>query len=297
MASLSLLAMPAQGVGYIGDHVYLSSDMGLTWRCNGRTSGGTLVRGATAADIDHCLCLALPDQGPQAGLASLGDMNAGIIVGITGVCHQIANRILRPCKLDVSRVNGYAFTLTIYGKWGRRPWVEWSRCGSRVTGPSSTMPGGSTGRARRRDLSFIFMTDPQAQSRSWMDIMNGRGSENGDTLEEAYERFGYEAPEARRAEIEGLLEEQLGRAVDDEEKARIVEEHQRFHAQQDRILARLAEDALSPEPGMATLTEARVRFFSRCDAILGHERFVRLFGGDLATATEELEALKATSGR
>ena len=127
--------------------------------------------------------------------------------------------------------------------------------------------------------------------------MNDRGSGNDDRLDAVYERFGYESPQARRAEIEGLLDEQLGREVDDEEKTRIVEEHRRFHAQQDRILARLADDSLPPEPGRAALAEVRVRFFANCDAILGHDRFARLFGGDLGRAVEELETLTPTGAR
>lgn len=144
------------------------------------------------------------------------------------------------------------------------------------------------------------MTDPKLARRSnaRMGSMNDRGSGKGDRLGAAYDRHGYESPQARRAEIESLLDEQLGRDIDGEVRARIVDEHLRFHAQQDRILARLSADGPPlPEPDLAALAELRVRFFTNCNAILGHDRFARLFGADLGSATRELEGLALTGAR
>src|SRR5229473_4466627 len=79
-ATLEGWAIPALYASFF-DHTYVVSSCGLRWGCHGRSTGGNLLRGRVGNSI-IADCLAQP-----TGLA-------GIKYGITGVCHQIANRIL-----------------------------------------------------------------------------------------------------------------------------------------------------------------------------------------------------------
>lgn len=70
------------------DHTYVISSDGHVWGCGGRSAGGTIIC-AGVGNTAKADCLAQPDS------------QAGIIYGSTGVCHQIANRILSPAGQTV----------------------------------------------------------------------------------------------------------------------------------------------------------------------------------------------------
>ncbi len=86
----------------------------------GQSQGGRIVcRGS--GNLGLARCLAGPDG--QAGLA----------YGVTGVCHQIANRILYPASIRVERAKGYNRSFRFYGDYGADLgmgpyWPERPRC-------------------------------------------------------------------------------------------------------------------------------------------------------------------------
>lgn len=47
--------------------------------------------------------------------------------GVDGVCHQLANQVLYPCGLTVSKARGYRLSSAIYGTYGRRHLEWWDR--------------------------------------------------------------------------------------------------------------------------------------------------------------------------
>ena len=109
------------------DHTYVTSSAHHVWPCFGRSSGGRPVcRGA--GDIDKADCLSNPLS------------QAGIAYGVTGVCHQAANRILYPSGLTVSVARGYRWSVFSYGAYGKdattrdnfspagNPWPELIAC-------------------------------------------------------------------------------------------------------------------------------------------------------------------------
>lgn len=103
------------------DHTYVTSSNGHVWRCWGRSSGGTQIC-AGNANTDQADCLSQPNS------------TAGIIYGATGVCHQMANRILYPSGQTVSRARGYGYFGSSY-MWGTYgipkgifPWTELQTC-------------------------------------------------------------------------------------------------------------------------------------------------------------------------
>jgi len=100
-----------------GEHTYVVSDAGERWSCNGRADGGREIC-AGSGDAALAACLARADG------------TAGIVYGFTGVCHQIANRILWPADVRVERAAGYSFSLVCYGHYGahRQRWPELDVC-------------------------------------------------------------------------------------------------------------------------------------------------------------------------
>jgi hypothetical protein len=83
------------------DHTYVASDDRYgPWGCFGRDSGGRPV--ASGQGSSACAdCLSKPID-PLAAPPVYG----GLRYGITGVCHQAANRILRPAGVTVAGVQG-----------------------------------------------------------------------------------------------------------------------------------------------------------------------------------------------
>ena len=119
MAGVSSAVLEARAVPLaprsVFDHTYVVSSCGLRWGCRGRSAGGGLLRShvgsSTIAD-----CLAGPNG--EAGIRYLR----------TGVCHQIANRILYPASITVAGCGGYALSVSLWGETGPRPWPELQTC-------------------------------------------------------------------------------------------------------------------------------------------------------------------------
>ncbi len=77
-----------------------------SWKCHGRDKGGEeICRGNGDLRIADCL--------------SHEDSNAGLIYGVSGVCHQMANRILLPAGVIVSDAKGFGLSTFTYGIYGQ----------------------------------------------------------------------------------------------------------------------------------------------------------------------------------
>src|ERR1700687_2853584 len=118
-ATLEGRALPV--VGRRGpDHTYAASSCGLRWGCWGRSAGGIQLSFAVgSSSIADCL--------------SQPNSEAGIRYGLTGVCHQTANRILHPAGITVASCGGYLVSVAAFGVHGRPPWPELSACYSGAT--------------------------------------------------------------------------------------------------------------------------------------------------------------------
>jgi len=91
------------------DHTYVTSNNPCqSWPCWGRGSGGKeICRGYGKYSL--------------ADYISQPNSHAGIEYGVTGVCHQTANRILYPARVIVSKARGYAASSYAYGTYGSSP--------------------------------------------------------------------------------------------------------------------------------------------------------------------------------
>jgi len=108
MASGMLTGHAVKMVGLPADHTYVTSSAGHIWNCNGRGAGGMAIC-VGSGNVDQADCLSNPLS------------HAGISYGITGVCHQMANRILYPAGQTVSRAQRYQWSCFMYGTYGKDP--------------------------------------------------------------------------------------------------------------------------------------------------------------------------------
>jgi hypothetical protein len=109
------------------DHTYAASDDGRVWPCFGRSSGGSPICSGSG-NVDRADCLSQPQS------------SAGLVYGVTGVCHQAANRILYPSSKMVSAARGYRWSVFTYGVYGNdirtflpyspkhTPWPQLAAC-------------------------------------------------------------------------------------------------------------------------------------------------------------------------
>ncbi len=103
--------------GLNADHTYVTSSDGNRWGCWGRDSGG------------HEICSGRGSV-TEADCLSQSSSHAGLVYGITGVCHQTANRILFPAKVIVNKAKGYWASVTVYGTYGTANLIslyEWKK--------------------------------------------------------------------------------------------------------------------------------------------------------------------------
>ena len=103
----------------IADHVYVK--MGHTYfECHGGYDNGKeMYKGM--GDLDYAIQTA-DGEATQTDGDTVNDGNAGIKYGWTGVCHQIANRILWTSQIVVDKAAGYSWSSLIYGPYGRGAW-------------------------------------------------------------------------------------------------------------------------------------------------------------------------------
>ena len=109
---LTGFAIPTQASNRV-DHTYVGLSSGFVCGCSGRAAGGEVIC-AAAGNIDRAECLATP----------AGD--AGIRYGVTGVCHQMANRILWPGGVTVLLARGARGSVFMWGLYGRDPLAAYS---------------------------------------------------------------------------------------------------------------------------------------------------------------------------
>jgi hypothetical protein len=129
----SAFVLPAFGTA-VADHTYVEID-GQAFGCWGRSAGGTfLVTGTGDAALG--ICLATPSG------------RAGVIYGRSGVCHQAANRILWPARVNVATAAGARASMLLWGTFGRdgnrkqysptaNPWLELTLCQAQLSSSAS----------------------------------------------------------------------------------------------------------------------------------------------------------------
>ncbi len=241
-------------------HTYVLSSLSDSWGCHGGTTGGTQVcAGPGSVSLARCI-----EGGDEAGIFYLR----------TGVCHQIANRILSPAGVIIPKANHRPVRASYlaFGEFGRNdPWVpadrRWPdrkhRCQS--GGAQAALARSSSGQVKTGVISS--MTEPTA---------------NVD-------------PDPR-AELSSLIEAGLGHSVDDDKLSALAMMQEHLQTRIGELGGMLADHKISPERYLDELNRAFDQASSTGEKILGREDFHRVFGelkadqlGDLSTFFAEFK--------
>lgn len=101
------------------EHTYVTSSDGYVWKCWGKSAGGQPICSGEGDSL-------------QADCLSQKNSHAGIIYGVTGVCHQTANRVLLPAQCIVSKAQKYWVTVMVYGTYGTKRFNSLAELRSRI---------------------------------------------------------------------------------------------------------------------------------------------------------------------
>jgi len=104
------------------DHTYCKVG-DIYYKCNGNdedSDDDEMYRGM--GDTEYARQTANGEEKKNSKGMTVNDGTAGIIYGLTGVCHQIANRILWTSQIRVDKANGYSLSTFFYGEYGKGRW-------------------------------------------------------------------------------------------------------------------------------------------------------------------------------
>lgn len=222
------------------DHTYVLSDQGHMWSCFGRSSGGqTLCSGQGNAAFADCL--------------SQPNSTAGLSYGITGVCHQAANRILYPAGTFVDNARGYRLSVFRFSVYGKGTWVELQACARlRATGRPPPPKGTPVSQSR---LTKIL--------KSFFDRFTSSGASED---------------QIRHAEFSALWDSSLGEDYALEKKSQISQLQAQMRRLQEELAGRFEIGQISSDEYLAKTQSITNDILTKCERILGPADFERLFG-------------------
>ncbi len=273
----------APGLGPAYEHTYVTSDDGYVWHCLGQSIGGRVLRfGSGSSAVADCVS----HPRAPAALPFIMPVYAGLRYGRDGVCHQMANRILRSANIDVSGARLYRQGLNAYGLYGRSAWPQWPQCLSSST-VASTGPGGGSG--------LSGGSDDMAQTRikERLDALYQRVQAEGSELS-----ADYGDPRLRQAEFNVMIDEMLGADYDPQKRSRLLEIQASLGARQSYLDAALDNGLIAGDAYLARLREALDDTAKAYAAVLGHKDYVTLFGAapDEASSLIDPSVLSTSPG-
>jgi hypothetical protein len=241
------------------DHAYVSSDDGYRWGCFGRDYGGENLRTA-GGDSAYADCLSRPLD-PYFRPTPV---YAGLRYGITGVCHQAANRLLKHAGISVEGIRGYGASRAIYGRYGRGGWSEEGEC-SRihsdvgVTPPPASIGGSPMSSSKSADIS------------RYLDELREKKFEALATAENAEDLF-----EARE-DLEDLFSTRLGKSYDPNKRALVSDLHHSLQIRRIALTAAMLGGKITTEQYFEEFNKEISGTFAKCEGILGKADFDKLF--------------------
>lgn len=264
MYDMSILTGYAIPTGFLGtDHTYVKSDNpAFTWACWGRSAGGReICRGSGNALFANCL--------------SQPNSYAGIVYGVTGVCHQTANRILFPAGITVSGAGGYWASVLAYGIYGTPASMpEWivrlAICkGVSGLGASKLLEADSTEKA----------SSPEGRERAYLQkVISIYSEEDGMPRKLNTETMKNKSISLSGEELKLMMEFRLGKSMDPEVASQILK-HQadflkdKYEMDQDFYGADLQIEAYA-QKGNDLFGD----LLRQVAEVIGKEQFEKIFG-------------------
>lgn len=194
----------------------------------------------------------------QAECISQG--NAGILYGLSGVCHQAANRVSFSAQLKATGAGGYPQSVFTFGEYGR------------------SFPGSKTWEAikrgcRSREITF----DENVSEDSRAKLSDTRYDER----EHPMVSISPDNEPSRLIELSELVQRGLGRGLSDEKFQKLSQIQMRLRDNQAEIARRLLLNEISREQYISLFDDILTTANDESETLLGSEDFKRIFGAKL----------------
>ena len=200
---------------------------------------------------------------------------------MTGVCHQIANRILYPAGILVDQARGYNRSFRFYDDYGAdlglgAYWPQLARCDYEIYGPSLQEDAAVFVAVESAAFEVDGLREPEAAY-----VM-----ENDPFVERSVRRMNL------------LLDRALGHRLDPGVRARVEQIAAATAARQRELVLAFENHEITPETYLDAFNELVATDFRRLDEVLGRDAFLAVFGEppDVAAKIIDPKAFAAAHG-
>ncbi|MBT9612216.1 MAG: hypothetical protein IV108_03000 [Burkholderiales bacterium] len=245
------------------DHTYVTCAGGYAWGCWGRSTGGKIICTGSGSSA-------------QANCISLPSSTAGLIYGVTGVCHQTANRILWPAGITVRKAKGYWASVLAYGTYGSDvpAWLirigvcststgEIPKCSAKgrtaLSISAREAPPDAKDRALLRDIKALYLRGVSTQEHKRRILMKGPAD---------LKTLG--------SETKLVLQHRLGKAIKAADIKDIQTIQMELFSKQAQIAMHLHEGGLNGESLAQKINGAVNKMLKDCYKSLGKENYTKL---------------------
>ncbi len=256
---MAILTGYAAIISWLGaDHTYVLSSDGHSWPCWGSSTGGNAIcSGEGSSSVANCI--------------SQPNSWAGIIYGVTGVCHQTADRILFPARVIVSRARDFWLSSILYGVYGT-DLIEWGA----KAGACYLFGGGPGGPHPIPNLALANAASAEGkksapqQDKSEKDFLEKIIALYSDTSQ---------APETLLGnELELMIDYRLGAEFDSDKTKEILSLHKDLLKKKHEVDLALYKKDLNGEKYAAEVNNLFSEVLKSKAEILGDEDYEKLFG-------------------
>jgi hypothetical protein len=201
-------------------------------------------------------CISQPNAGIFSGLGI-----AGVVYGLNGVCHQMANRILSAANVELPLTFAQirATRLTYRGPFG------WNMAMQPL---SDHWPNRRIGCVGAPPLSGPIGPSSQSRSSSTTNLSGGSGLMS----------LSIGGSSDPRSELSTLLEAGLGHPVDARVFDGLVGMQVKLHAEQEKLAFRLVSQEISREQYLSLLDSIMIEAARTGENLLGFDEFHKVFG-------------------
>lgn len=244
MAEIIGYAVEVFGCFPFAEHTYVTSSDGhfrFVWPCFGSSDGG------------HEICKSTGDFNKCNELAGKNS-HAEIIYGITGLCHQAANRILIPAATTVENARFYLVSTGLYGTYG----TDASRFFHKhhIT-----------------QMMFIEMPNEDTSEKEFIKNIQDLYSTSNIKNTNANEPINYNSKE-----FELFLQYRLKKNLSDIHKNKLIEIHEKFHKKIKEMENDLNNKKISPKDYANKINNEISDTLSEFSKELTQEEFEKIFG-------------------
>ncbi|MDD5057192.1 MAG: hypothetical protein PHQ60_04915 [Sideroxydans sp.] len=257
------LSLPMPKLSELADHTYVRTADGRgVWGCWGRSDGGAeICRGGGSSK--------------QADCYSQPWGTTGIVYGVTGVCHQTANRILYPAGAIVSGAHGYWLSSAVYGTYGDA--IGWA---------AKRLACYWTGGDKLARASLKAMPE-KASDAKLATAQNNDDAEYTKEIIALYEEVANApnnfaakkgaAPSYLSRELEIAMKYKLGKKANSDNASAAIQIQKELHAELNKLVDGLYSEALTPAEYANQANDLFNKKFKSINGEIGKANYQKLF--------------------